>query len=372
MSYIKVKGSDPATQQAGWDFFLGDLEELAGGIDPDGVPFAEDNDGTIWSGCPLFGKPDCEQLVAWGGQSYNSADEVCSWCLANRTDRPYTDNLASAAWRATEHFSNRDFLARIDSRHPLANCIHVHRHFVRADAIHIVDHNGLSCIVIGSVISRLVKYEPRLGRNQDAWLETLNAEIDEYWSTVSNPSSSNPIRNLKMSNISPDGKKQWSVLKGPRVKSANTRQFVPVLEVLVRKYCDRGNLEDLATVKLVVNINKMYHIMYSAGIFFTPAQHNAFSDAVLEVGTAIQFLRSVSNRRGDLFYQITPKVHFVQHLPFQASAINPRYTQNYCEESLVGKICKIWKSCAEGPYARTVQRTTLIKWLVLFACTYDL
>ena len=248
----------------------------------------------------------------------------------------------------------------------------MHRHFVRADVMHVVDHNGLSCIVIGSVISRLVKYELRLGPNQEARLQNLNVQIDEYWSTVSNPSSSNPIRNLKMSNIFPDGKSQWSVLKGPRVKSANTRQFVPVLEVLVRKYCDSGSLEDLATIKLVKSINEMYLILYSAAILFTPAQHTALRDAVLEIGAAIQYLRSVSNRRGDLFFQITPKVHFVQHLPFQASAINPRYTQNYCEESLVGKICKIRKSSAEGPYARTVQRTALVKYLVLFACTYDL
>ena len=71
-------------------------------------------------------------------------------------------------------------------------------------------------------------------------------------------------------------------------------------------------------------------------------------------------------------YQCTPKTHYFQHLPHQATLINPRYMQCYGEESAIGKATQTWWSCAEGPYAPTVQRSVLIKYLTALVVILDL
>ena len=58
-----------------------------------GKPLAARGDG-IWKGLVLFGKADFEALtVGWGLSSYNSGDEICGFCKANRSNRSFTNLL---------------------------------------------------------------------------------------------------------------------------------------------------------------------------------------------------------------------------------------------------------------------------------------
>ena len=62
-------------------------------------------------------------------------------------------------------------------------------------------------------------------------------------------------------------------------------------------------------------------------------------------------------------WQVTPKVHYaVAHIPEQARLINPRFVQNYGEESLVGRITKIWAASANGPYEANAQKICLARY----------
>ena len=54
----------------------------------------------------------------------NGADEVCSECLANRTNRPFTDMRADAAWRLTEKLP-WDFY-KFSPKRPLHCCSTAH------------------------------------------------------------------------------------------------------------------------------------------------------------------------------------------------------------------------------------------------------
>ena len=194
--------------------------------------------------------------------------------------------------------------------------------------------------------------------------------IDEFWAEYT--ASSNPIRRLTLSNLQPNGAKDWSVLSGPLIKSANTRHFCPCLEVIARKYCDSGSDIDRHTLKAISSLNRVYHILYSSGMFLTPDQHASLTEAVLDLGVSIQWIRQISDAMGQLWFQFTPKVHYGMHAPSQSKLLSSRATQCYCAESLVGKMCKIWKSCAEGPYSRTIQQTALTKYVTVVASVFEL
>ena len=101
-------------------------------------------------------------------------------------------------------------------------------------------------------------------------------------------------------------------------------------------------------------------------MFFTDAQKAEIEVLFLKVGRHWQLLRHLSDLAGEQAYQITPKVHFFMHFPLQCDLINPLFTQNYGEESLVGRATKIWAASASGSYNLTIQRVALMRYWVGF------
>ena len=87
---------------------------------------------------------------------------------------------------------------------------------------------------------------------------------------------------------------------------------------------------------------------------------------MLGVGKYLMVLRGLSSDEGALMWQVLPKAHYMQHLELQARVMNPRYTQNYCEESVVGRFTSIWRATAVGKYNRTIQHVLLIRYLTAF------
>ena len=82
-----------------------------------------------WFFCTLFAKADEEQRsLKWGLPSYNDIHEICSECMCNRSNRPYTDLSRNARWRPTESMTKQCYRARIcDPKHPLATSLYFTR-----------------------------------------------------------------------------------------------------------------------------------------------------------------------------------------------------------------------------------------------------
>ena len=72
-------------------------------------------------------------------------------------------------------------------------------------------------------------------------------------------------------------------------------------------------------------------------------------------------LRELARQNGWALWNVTPKVHKMQHLPFLASVINPRFVQNYAEESLIGTCTAIWARSVKGKYKTVAQKAVLAK-----------
>ena len=63
---------------------------------------------------------------------------------------------------------------------------------------------------------------------------------------------------------------------------------------------------------------------------------------------------------------VRPKFHYFMHVGFIPSGVNvnPRCDQTYVDESFIGRICKVYKGCLNGPMEVTVQNSVSRKWLM--------
>ena len=142
-----------------WADFLDSLDEMFYGVDSDGEAHVPDGD-INWKLCVLFGKADSEQCcLGWGLRSYNDVDEMCGYCDANRTTRPFTNLHEDATWRPSERMLNALWMARVRRGHPLTDSKFFHKYFPRLDVMHAVDCNGLAAVIGGSILMTLVRTE---------------------------------------------------------------------------------------------------------------------------------------------------------------------------------------------------------------------
>ena len=166
---------------------------------------------------------------------------------------------------------------------------------------------------------------------------------------------------ILLANLTKDG---WSSLHGRTIKAANTRSLVPFAKRLAVAYFETDSVFDRALNKMVAGLNSFYDVLYTSGTFLTDMQLHDLKQAVLVVGNHFTLLRALSKAAGSMDFQIVPKCHYFQHFAVQAELINPIIVQNYSEESFVGRIGRIWKSSANGPYAHTIEKTTWYKYIV--------
>ena len=104
-----------------------------------------------------------------------------------------------------------------------------------------------------------------------------------------------------------------------------------------------------------------YRLLYSQPMFMTDAAVERLRNITSELGEKWHVLRHIEYTRGNLRWKITTKVHKLLHTPIYAERLNPRWVQNYAEESLVGSVTKTYKASVAGRYAREIQTLILLK-----------
>ena len=68
-------------------------------------------------------------------------------------------------------------------------------------------------------------------------------------------------------------------------------------------------------------------------------------------GESFMQLREIARVKKWPLWNVTPKVHKMQHVPLLATVLNPRCVQNYAEESLIGTCTAIWARSVSGRYS---------------------
>lgn len=346
-SVIKQKGADQR-MHAFWDVLLADFCSLA-------------TDGLAgWKFVLLAAKGDLEtRSNSWGMASYNAAHEMCSECQANRSNKPFTDLSPGAAWRQTLARNNDDFMARMTHRHPLFTSPFADRNLAVLDLMHIADCNGVANLVGGSILRDLVERDTRLGATQQARLAALNSQLKRFYEERPGYHRIPPLR---LQNLTKEG---WAVLNGSTIKAANCRSLSPFLvRICEMLFDDSSNPYHLCVSRVATSLNRFYQIVYGAGVVMKPEEQQEVRRVLVRFGVNYQKAREFSRVQGKLMWNITPKVHMFLHFSDMCLWINPRWVQNYAEESQVGSTTTVWARSARGRYRRVVQRVVLLKRLM--------
>ena len=351
-SYIKSAGSAPTG--VAWEKLLADFDCLAAGSRADG-PIAQDADGTMWRFVLLVAKGDEDVHCNEWGLPHYGGQEVCSDCLANRVERPFTDLRELSAWRPTERMPFITYMARVRvPLHPLMASRYCTRWFAISDLMHMMDCKGVAALACGGVLFGLLK-QRRLGANKEERLKVINQEMKQWYD---DHPGTHRLPPLLLKNATCNG---WADLSGPAIKAANTRAAAPVFKYLAHRFCDSDSDYDRCVRTVMDNLVRFYDILYTAPMFLEDAQIGDLKRACLDFGAAYQQLRDIARVRGELAWPVRPKVHRMQHAPMHAEIINPVFVQCYAEESLIGTTTKVWRRSAAGRYRRTVQETVLAK-----------
>ena len=195
----------------------------------------------------------------------------------------------------------------------------------------------------------------------------MNAEMKTFHKD--NPCSS-PMPPLSLDNLDGDG--GWANLRGPLVKAANVRHTVPFCQHLARKYLQGDSLYSRSCNRVMDSLVEFYNIIYDGGHFLSVDEKTRLAASVETFGIHFMCLRELSRRSGILAWQITPKVHYHMHWPLQAAVENPRMSQNYCEDIMVGRLTTMWAASAHGPYMGRIQASVLVKYWVTLILLLEL
>ena len=253
---------------------------------------------------------------------------------------------------STVFVSNDVYLARCRSGHPVRHSRYFNKYFIRYDGMDILDHRGVTSVVAGSIVMKLVRQEHRLGSNQPTPLSNINAMIKKHQDE--HPVSAR-MPKLRPQDLVSDG---WDDMSGNLIKAGNTRSLAPaLLSPAIMVFDDPGNQYHLAIVDLIRSLNGVYDTLYTAGIFLTSEETTRLQRDLDTMGRSHMRCRQFAARAGEMAFQVKPKAYYAQHLSFQARLINPRYTQCYQEESMMGVMAKVFKRSCSGLYVKTAQST---------------
>ena len=221
--------------------------------------------------------------------------------------------------------------------------------------MHVNDLRGTISIAAGSTILHLVQKCTALGISQQQRMAAINVEMKEFQRTNG---TEHRMPELRVQDLKYD---HWAMLTGKVVKAANTRAMLPFLQSLANTYFQGHEPFNTSVRKVFDSLMEIQRIMYTSGTFLSDEAKQSFQEAHERLGRHWQNLRHLSNLAKMNFWQVRPKLHYTQHFPAQARLINPRAVQNYAEESLIGRVAKVWRASANGPYADTVQLSTLAR-----------
>ena len=243
-------------------------------------------------------------------------------------------------------------------RHPLVASHYMTKFFLRLDKMHIFDLKGIIAIAAGSLLLNLVQNCNALGRTQQARMNNLNAQMAAF--QEKQPHKMPPLRII---DLSKDG--GWATLSGKLIKAANTRALVPWLKHTADKYHAGHGGHHSSVRKVFYSLAAIEDIIYKSPMFLSDVQKEELQSQLDKMGRHWMHLRHLSDVAGCDFWQITPKVHIgICAVGEQARLINPRFVQNYGEESLIGRMTKIWSASANGPYVKSSQRLVMTRYLV--------
>ena len=220
--------------------------------------------------------------------------------------------------------------------------------------MHLLDCKGVAGIVFGSLLCYMITLNS-LGNNIAQRLSRINGER-LIWQ--SNHPGEIRLPRIGQNHLRKDG---WGDLHGVAFKAAITRNASGFFKHIAEQFLVLQTAEEQCMLRLVTSLHDMYGLMWGRPRFLTQGDLDSLKRVCIEFGEDYMRCREHARLRGDLLFNVTGKVHKVQHLPAMANIMNPAWVACYAEESLVGTTARVWKQSMHGRYTRMVQHRVLIK-----------
>jgi hypothetical protein len=383
-----VKGLEAFHGETGWRYLLWSFDVLASGVHPfadfrghkylegseearvAGTPLAVDADGSMWRCALVYAKADLEFWAnEIGFPHWSSSGQVCAKCRADRGGLNYKDLRSCAAHRSTV-YDDASFRARFAApdAHPLRQYIcRLGPGALAEDILHIVDYNGVAAHAVANSLATIVRGRELGAGSQAATLAAINTELQAFYTDRRSRDRFPEITMAMLqANLS-----EYPVLHGPSVKGATTRGIVPFVADICRRL-DDGSFAKHRRAVMTGALARMYDIMYGSDVFFSDNELCRFRQAIYEFLVNYHSLAAHHAERGELYYNVVFKHHFLGHVSESAASLNPRCLQTYTEESNVGRGAAIYAATANGPFENTVQRAVLSKFVLALTLRWTL
>ena len=222
--------------------------------------------------------------------------------------------------------------------------------------MHCVDCKGVAGIVFGGMVSILLD-RLALGRSRADRMEQLRVWAKDWYDRHPGVAK---LPELKVKLVVTEGD-QWCELHGVSVKAANTRAAAPLFRDMCAVHFASDSAEDISVTAMATSLCKFYEVLYRAPMFMCDADLADLRVALGVFGENLMRLREQARLLRKLRFNVTPKCHRMQHCHNYAGVLNPRWVQNYSEESLMGTTSKVWEKTMVGRYQKSAQSTVLIK-----------
>ena len=356
-TFLKKSECKKETLDALMRLFAWSVNVMLDGVCPDsGEPLA---DG--WRGCLCQIRGDwqwyCElfRFPAW-----NSAERMCWICAASATIAALLFKKCSdtAGWRSTR-VSHEEYVAGLeeigaDLPSLFKHVVGLRIECVVIDALHALDL-GEAGHIIGNILWDSIKTRKWGGRNQDANIDLLEADLRSWEKRVKAPTRLQVTLSVARMRCSSGYPKL-------KTKGAQTRHLAPYALTVAQRF-SLGTTYDKMKIAVAQLLCKLYNIMASSSQFMTPAALAEFRSTGQRMVLLHSKMHADAFERGERMWKFPPKAHLIDHMvSYQASEWgNPSYSWCYGDEDLVGQCIEIASSC----HPKTCNITALIKWLVL-------
>ena len=316
---------------------------------------------------------DLEWLCNGLGLNHFNSFNPCGLCGADREDIPWVHFSTRAKWLETIYTVD-GFLERYATAdsHKLFRVAGMTPQTISIDLLHVLDHNGLTSNILGNLFYEAIRDRELGNRSQAEGLDILNRRIKEFNSQANLPAHL-PILTLQSLINTQAATTSFPCLQGRAIKAANTRHCVPFAVALAREM-DDGRAHTMHRRRCLEELHAFYELVYNCPMFLTEAQSRKMQQHVFGCLHHYVWLAKASARVGICGWRIVPKAHYFFHVGLRSDFMNPRFGQTYINESLVGRICNIYKSSLTGPAHsnRRVQRSVLTKYLTGLALSLSM
>ena len=346
-------GSD--TEHCLWEAVAWDLTALHAGqhpaVDHCGNPWPAGSAEAALAGQPLAGpwfavpwvvRGDMEHFANLLDLEHFGAEQLCPWCNANRTGRPWTDFSEGNAWRSFS-WAMPAWHASHPECHPMFRTLGININCLMVDVLHCISL-GVAQHVAGNTVHILVL--ERMHGNRPRNEADLFALLKQWYSAHRG--------SVQLSNLT------TAMYCNPRglttafpcmhkTKGKETEHLALALHDIWPQFAEPGNPRDQSVSEVLRSLSCILTLCRNTGRTQMDGQeHQSLRQSIDSLLFHYTALGNEAAQRGEMRWNMVPKFHYLWHLGDQSQWLHPACGACYVDESFVGRVRELVRAATHG------------------------